>query len=117
MARLLLILLFSLAFTPPVTAFQKFEHYRILGSEILSVRLGPQEVEDPASLILELTAESSGPREITIESDFGLDDCKATVEEILGSATSTVEITVHVTADTMNGVMVLQCARISVPGP
>tara|TARA_R110002020_G_scaffold35195_7_gene106335 strand:+ start:3161 stop:3514 length:354 start_codon:yes stop_codon:yes gene_type:complete len=116
MLRSSLTVLVVLASMSPAPAFQKFEQYRILGSEILSVRLGPMEVEDPATLILELTPNSSGPGEITIESDAGLDACKATVEEILGSATSTVEITVQVTADTMNGVMVIQCARIPVAG-
>ena len=117
MARLILILLVALASATPATGFQKFEHYRILGSEIVSVRLGPQEVEDPATLILELTQDSPGPREIVVESDFELDTCKATVEAILGSATSSVEIVVQVSADTMNGVMVIQCAQISVPTP
>ena len=114
MIRLCLAPIFLLACLAPATAFQKFEQFRILGSEIRSVRLGPQEVEDPATLIIELAADSSGPHEITIESDDGLDACVQTIEYAIGDAASYIQITVQLTADTMNGVMVTECARISV---
>lgn len=116
MARVFMVLIFALASAAPVSALQKFEQYRIMGSEILSVRLGPQEVEDPATLIIDLVSDSSGSREITVESDGGLDECKLTVEYAIGDRNSYIEITVHLTADTMNGVIVTECARISVPG-
>ena len=116
MIRPFLALIITLAFAVPASALQKFEEFRILGSEISSVRLGPQEVEDPAALIIELMSESSGTRELMIESDGGLDDCKLTLDYAIGDKASYIQITVHLTADTMNGVMVTQCARISVPG-
>lgn len=103
----------------PVTqlsALQKFEQYRILGSEIQAVRMGPQEVEDPALLIVELTGDGSDPQTVEFESDDFLDDCRMTIENMIGDTSSYVQITVHTTADTMNGMMVTECVRISIPG-
>ncbi|AKH99473.1 hypothetical protein IMCC20628_00752 [Hoeflea sp. IMCC20628] len=115
MIRLSIVVMFALTFASPASALQKFEEYRILGSEILSVRLGRQEVEDPATLIIELVTESSQSQELSIESDGGLDECKLTIDYAIGDKASYIEIRVHMTADTMNGVMVTECARISIP--
>jgi hypothetical protein len=79
----------------PASALQKFEQYRIMGSEIRSVRLGPQEVEDPATLIIELVSDASEPAEIMLESDGGLDDCKLTIEYAIGDRNSYIQITLH----------------------
>jgi hypothetical protein len=98
-----------------VAALQKFEQYRILGSEIRAVRMGPQEVEDPALLVIELAGDGTGAVEMEIESDGLLDDCRMTIENMIGDASSYVQITVHTTADTMNGMLVTECARISLP--
>jgi hypothetical protein len=46
----------------PASALQKFEQYRIMGSEISAVRIGPQEVEDPATLIIDLVSDTSEPK-------------------------------------------------------
>lgn len=100
----------------PASALQKFEQYRIMGSEISAVRVGPQEVEDPATLIIDLVSDSSEPREIMLESDGDLDECKLTIDHAIGDKNSYIQITLHLTADTMNGTMVTECARISVPG-
>jgi hypothetical protein len=51
-----------------------------------------------------------------LESDGGLDECKLTIEYAIGDKASYIQITQHLTADTMNGVMVTECTRISVPG-
>ena len=115
MIRSFLALSFALASAGPALALQKFEEYRIVGSEILSVRLGRQQVEDPATLIIELVTESSQSQELSIESDGGLDECKLTIDYAIGDKASYIEIRVHTTADTMNGVMVTECARISIP--
>jgi len=116
MSRLCLLLICVLALAAPATALQRFEEFRIMGSEIRSVRFGPQQVEDPVTLIIELVSESSEPLEITIESDGGLDECKMTIDYAIGDTASYIQITSHLTADTMNGIIVTQCARISVPG-
>lgn len=116
MIRASLAALIALATVHPSSALQKFEEYRIIGSDIRSVRLGPQEVEDPATLIIELVSDTSDTQEITIESDGGLDECKLTIDTTIGDKTRYVEIRVHTTADTMNGVMVTECASISVQG-
>jgi hypothetical protein len=116
MIRSVLAALIALASVTPSSAFQKFEEYRILGSDIRSVRLGPQQVEDPATLIIELATDSAEAREITIESDGGLDECKLTIDYTIGDSTRYIEIRVHTTADTMNGMMVTECASISVQG-
>ncbi|WP_394688315.1 hypothetical protein [Hoeflea sp.] len=111
-------LLFGLStmLATPAPALQKFEQYRIMGSEISAVRIGPQEVEDPATLIIELVSASSDPVEILLESDGDLDECKLTIEYAIGDNASYIQITQHLTADTMNGVMVTECVRISIPG-
>lgn len=114
--RPMLVLAFAAALGSSAQALQKFEQYRIMGSEIRSVRSGPQQVEDPATLIIELVSDSSDPREIMLESDGDLDDCKRTIEYAIGDGGSYVQITLHLTADTLNGVIVTECARISVPG-
>lgn len=116
MIRLILVLALAASCGPSALALQKFEQYRIMGNEIRSVRFGPQQVEDPATLIIELVSDTSDPREIMLESDGGLDECKLTIEYAIGDAGSYVQVTVHLTADTMNGVIVTECARISVPG-
>ena len=116
MTRLILVLVLAALFASPASALQQFEQYRIMGNEIRSVRAGPQEVEDPAMLIIDLVSDSSDPRELMIESDGGLDECKLTIETAIGDSRSYVQITVHLTADTMNGVIVTECTRISVPG-
>ncbi|MEQ8482284.1 MAG: hypothetical protein RIC18_16670 [Hoeflea sp.] len=99
-----------------MSALQKFEQFRILGSEIRAVRMGPQQVEDPASMVVELAGDGTGSTEIEIESDGFLDECRMTIENMIGDASSYVQITVHTTADTMNGMMVTECVRISIPG-
>ncbi|WP_417408431.1 hypothetical protein [Hoeflea sp.] len=116
MIRPVLAGLIALASVTPASALQKFEEYRIIGSDIRSVRLGPQQVEDPATLIIELVSDASEAREITIESDGGLDECKLTIDHTIGDNTRYIEIRVHTTADTMNGMMVTECASISVQG-
>ncbi|MGJ8571353.1 MAG: hypothetical protein ACSHXI_11710 [Hoeflea sp.] len=116
MIRSFLAALIALALVNPSSALQKFEEYRIIGSDIRSVRLGPQEVEDPATLIIELVSDASESREITIESDGGLDECKLTIDHAIGDKTRYIEIRVQTTADTMNGMMVTECASISVQG-
>lgn len=116
MIRPFLAALIALASVHPTSALQKFEEYRIIGSDIRSVRLGPQEVEDPATLIIELVTGAPENLEVSIESDGGLDECKLTIENAIGDKASYVQISVHLTADTMNGVMVTECARLSVQG-
>ena len=116
MIRSVLAASIALAFAAPAAAMQKFEEYRIVGSEIQSVRLGPQEVEDPATLIIELVTGASETQELMIESDGGLDECKQTIDYVIGDASRYMEIRVQTTADTMNGVMVTGCASISVQG-
>jgi hypothetical protein len=107
----------SMLLATPASALQKFEQYRIMGSEISAVRIGPQEVEDPATLIIELVSDTSEPaRDHAGIRWRNLDECKLTIEYAIGDKASYIQITQHLTADTMNGVMVTECARISVPG-
>ena len=116
MIRSILAALIALGSVTPSSALQRFEEYRIVGSEIQSVRLGPQQVEDPATLIIDLVPGSSETKQLTLESDGGLDDCKLTIEYAIGDTNRYVQIRVQTTAETMNGVMVTECASISVPG-
>jgi len=115
MARLILALIVALASAAPVPALQKFEEYRIMGSEILSVRMGPQEIEAPSTLIIGLAPGSAENPELVIESDDDLTDCLLAIEHAIGYTNRYIQIRVHLTVDTMNGVLVTECATISIP--
>lgn len=112
MLRIVLFCLITIATSLPVLAFQKFEEYRIRGDEIRSVKLGPQEVEDPATLVIELNSDASGVQQITVETDFDVEPCKTSIEEIIGNKQAYIQIVVHVTAQTMNGVVITQCSAM-----
>lgn len=112
MLRIILLGLITIATTFPVLAFQKFEEYRIRGDEIRSVKLGPQEVEDPATLVIELSSSAPGVKQIVVETDFDVEPCKASLEEAIGNKLAYVQIVVHVTAQTMNGVVITQCSAL-----
>ncbi len=85
MTKQFIAMVFLLAgFCGPAWAFQKFEEYRIPGNEIRAVRVTPPADEDPATIVIELDAEVQDDRQIVLESDNGLDDCKATVESAIG---------------------------------
>lgn len=112
LARIPVLFLALFLASVPAPAFQQFEEYRIRGHEIRSVKLGPQEVEDPATLVIDLSSGASGPRQLVLETDFDIEPCKATVEEIIGNKEAYVQIVVHITANTMNGVVITQCSAI-----
>ena len=112
MFRLATATVLLLATILPVDAYQQFEEYRISGNEIRSVKLLPQEVEAPGTIVIELTTDTAEARQITIESDFDIEPCKARIEEIIGNAQAYIQIVVHMTAQTMNGVVVTQCATL-----
>ena len=52
--RIILMLISVMALISNAHAFQKFEEYRILGSEIISIKMLEQEVEASASFALYL---------------------------------------------------------------
>lgn len=116
MVRLVTSCCLALALAAPALALQRFEQYRIMGSEIAAVRTAPHVDEDPAALIITLKSEQKEPVEITLESDGPVEDCQTIMEYAIGDANSYIQITVQHTADTMNGVMMTECARISIPG-
>lgn len=60
-------------------------------------------------MVIKLTPDSAGGETVTIESDDDIEACKSAVEGIIGSAGSYVQIRAHVSAETMNGVMVTEC--------
>ncbi len=107
--RLAVSLLLAALTASPAAAFQKFEEYRIRGDEIASVTMVPPETEDPMTMVIKLTPDSAGGDTVTIESDADLEDCRSAIEGVIGNAGSYVQIRAHVSADTMNGVMVTEC--------
>lgn len=110
MRSLTLSVLFCIALAMPASAYQQFLTYRIAGADILSVTLAPHVDEDPAALTLKLRPGSGPSDEILIESDGGLDACRTDLGYIVGSKDSYAEIVIDINAQTMNGVLVLQCA-------
>lgn len=94
----------------PASGYQQFLTYRIAGKDILSVTLAPHVDEDPAAMTLKLRPGANQADELLIESDGGLDDCRTELEYIIGSKDGYAEIVIDVNAQTMNGVLVLQCA-------
>ncbi len=107
--RIILMLISVMALISNAHAFQKFEEYRILGSEIISIKMLEQEVEASASFALYLK-DLAEP--IIFESDGFLEDCKQNIDYMIGDATRYVQITTQMTADTMNGIMVTECVVI-----
>ncbi|SEW46130.1 hypothetical protein SAMN04488515_3451 [Cognatiyoonia koreensis] len=81
---------------------------RISGAHIASVQTPPIGMEEPATLIITL---SSGAQ-LIIESDETLDDCAATIRNIIGVADKTVIIVTDHGAQTMNGVFVESCVAV-----
>jgi len=102
--------LIGFAQTLPASAYQQILTYRIAGTDIQSVTLAPHVDEDPAAMTLQVRSDSGQPNEILIESDGGLDDCKRQLDYIVGSKDAYAEIVIDINAQTMNGVLVLQCA-------
>lgn len=112
MNRLMLFCLVTIAAIIPASALQQFSEYRIPGNEILSVKLEPHVDEDPATITLQLAPNASGTKELVLETDREIEPCKATIEEIIGNGQAYVQIVVHLTAQTMNGVVITQCLAL-----
>jgi len=112
MVRLIVFCLVSITATFTASAFQQFSEYRIPGHEILSVKVEPHVDEDPAAITLQLAPNASGTRELVLETDMDIEPCKAAIEEIIGNGQAYVQIVVHLTAQTMNGVVITQCSAL-----
>lgn len=102
--------LICLALAVPASAYQQFVTYRIAGKDILAITMLEHVDENPAGLTLKVAPGGGGADEILIESDGGLDECRTELEYIVGSASAYAEIVIDMNAQTMNGVMVVQCA-------
>ena len=105
----------ALGSAAPASAFQKFEEYRIFGSEISSVTIGPQGVEAPATLIVKFVDTERFPEDLVLESDQSVDDCRDTIERAIGDENQYVQIVVQLTADTMNGILIVGCLGVYTP--
>ncbi|MEM1317731.1 MAG: hypothetical protein AAGF29_05645 [Pseudomonadota bacterium] len=103
----LLSILAALSFATSAHAYQKFEEYRIGGSEIASVTSAdPSETEAPYTMTITLT---DGRQKLEFESDDDLADCKATIENAVGDRNSYVAVIVDVNSQTINGTLVTSC--------
>ena len=94
----------------PVSAYQVFHSYRIAGSDILAVAEGNHVDEDPLVLSLKLDIGSGETTDLAIETDGDIEECKLQLETIMGSNSAYAEIVVDMNAQTMNGVLMIQCA-------
>lgn len=94
----------------PVSAYQVFHTYRITGSDILAVAEGNHVDEDPLVLSLKLDIGSGETTDLVIETDGDIEECKLQLETIMGSHSAYAEIVVDMNAQTMNGVLMVQCA-------
>lgn len=112
MLRSAIILLIVTAMSYQAFALQQFSEYRIPGNEILSVKLEPHVDEDPATMTIQLKPNASGVQKLVLETDFDIEPCKAAIEEIIGNKLAYVQIVVHITAQTMNGVVITQCSAL-----
>lgn len=90
-------------------AYQKLLTYRIAGKDILAVTEGVPDVEDPLSLILKVVS-GGEPFDLLIETDGEVEECKGQLESIMGSGTAYAEIVIDENSQTMNGVLMIQCA-------
>ncbi|MEE4015273.1 hypothetical protein V1T76_24630 [Roseibium sp. FZY0029] len=94
----------------PASAYQVFYTYRIAGSDILEVSEGDHVEEDPLVLMLKLNIGSGEATSLAIETDGDIEECKLQLETIIGSTSAYAEIVVDMNAQTMNGVLMIQCA-------
>ena len=94
----------------PVSDYQVFHSYRIAGSDILAVAEGNHVDEDPLVLSLKLDIGSGETTDLAIETDGDIEECKLQLETIMGSNSAYAEIVVDMNAQTMNGVLMVQCA-------
>ncbi|EAV42116.1 hypothetical protein SIAM614_20545 [Stappia aggregata IAM 12614] len=97
-------------FQLPASAYQVFYTYRIAGSDILEVSEGDHVEEDPLVLSLTLNIGSGQTTSLAIETDGDIEECKLQLETIMGSNSAYAEIVVDMNAQTMNGVLMIQCA-------
>lgn len=97
----------------PALAWQKFEEYRILGSDLRSVRaIDPAFEEDPMQLQLVVGAAGEAPVTLDIETDGDAAECAQTLDHMTGDPNRYAQIIVQVNADTMNGSLIIQCSAI-----
>ncbi|MGH1577799.1 hypothetical protein [Planktotalea sp.] len=90
--------------------FQKFEDYRILGSEIASIKaIDPEFEEDPEVLEIELV---EGGVTLQLETDGFLDECLQSLEYLVGDPNQYAQIVVQVNTPTMNGSLIVQCTAV-----
>ncbi len=110
--RLTALLAFLVA-AQPVLAFQKFEDYRILGSEIASIKAtDPDFEEDPEVLEIELIGDGGPDVTLQIETDGSLDECRQSLEYVIGDPNQYAQIVVQVNAPTLNGSLIVQCTAV-----
>ncbi|GAA0775031.1 hypothetical protein E1180_01990 [Roseibium denhamense] len=100
----------SLAVPGPAAAYQLIVSYRIAGTDLAAVELQEPEVEDPEVLHLKLTEGAGDTLELFLESDAGFGTCADDLQTIIGVADAYAEIVIDQSAQTMNGVAMLQCA-------
>lgn len=103
-------LILAALISPSALAYQKFEEYRFLGSEIRSVSAPPVEHESPGSLILTVGWDAAEPEKITIESDNSLDGCLQEIENAIGNDKRYVQIVIDISSQSINRVAVLECS-------
>ena len=112
MMRLTAFLAFLVA-AQPVHAFQKFEDYRILGSEIASIKATDPDFEEaPEVLEIELIQEGAANVILSLETDGSLDECAQSLDYIIGDPTQYAQIVVQVNAPTLNGSLIVQCTAV-----
>lgn len=94
-------------------AWQKFEDYRILGTDLRAVKaIDPEFNEDPAVLELVVGAQGENPVTLQIETDGILEDCARTLQYIIGDPNNYAQIIVQTNASTMNGTLIVQCSSV-----
>ncbi|GAA4220781.1 hypothetical protein GGQ68_000399 [Sagittula marina] len=105
------ILCLMLVLPLPAIAWEHTVEYRFSGSELSTFAVLPQEVEAPETLAVTLASETSGPLEFLVEADNGLGACADILTYAQGNPDVTVVITMHLNAQTMNGVTLSRCAQ------
>lgn len=99
-----------IAASETVTAYQQFTTYRLAGTDLVAITSRVGLDEDPEELILTLTEGAGDASELILESDLGFGDCKTDLEQIIGVKEAYAEIVLDQSADTLNGVRMLQCS-------
>ena len=111
MHRLTTATAFALAVAAPAAALDITTAFRFAGADIVSITAAPPAFdEDPATIEITLSHPHLGENTVLIESDGDVGACVETLRLAQGNPLTDIVLRVHQNAQTLNGVMLVECS-------